>query len=84
MKLFPNRWAARIANRVPRLRTCTWTPASNMSDDGAIPTTGWLSRMLPVEPWKAASPKANTPPSAAETEAMLRPVSRNFIPNGYR
>jgi len=23
-------------------------------------------------------------PSAAETEAMLRPVSRNFIPNGYR
>jgi hypothetical protein len=22
-------------------------------------------------------------PSAAETEAMLRPVSRNFIPNGY-
>src|SRR5579884_2798227 len=26
---------------------------------------GWLRWMAPVEPWKAASPKLNTPPSEA-------------------
>ena len=26
-------------------------------------TMGWLRRTLPVEPWKPASPKVNTPPS---------------------
>ncbi len=28
-------------------------------------TTGWLSRMLPVEPWNTASPKLKIPPSLA-------------------
>jgi len=32
----------------------------------AIPTTGWLRRMAPVEPWKwAPVPKVKIPPSAA-------------------
>ncbi len=35
---------------------------------GAIPTTGWFSRMSPVDPWNGASPKANTPPSAATNQ----------------
>ena len=33
-----------------------------------IPTIGLLSVMLPVEPKKWASPKLNTPPSAAVSQ----------------
>ncbi len=33
-----------------------------------MPTTGWLRRMSPVEPWKAASPKEKMPPSAATSQ----------------
>src|ERR1700722_17460564 len=33
----------------------------------ARPTTGWLSRMPPVDPQKAESPKLKIPPSAADS-----------------
>jgi hypothetical protein len=33
------------------------------SGSGAIDTMGWLSRRLPVEPAKRASPKVKMPPS---------------------
>jgi hypothetical protein len=33
-----------------------------------MPTIGWLSRMLPVDPKKPALPKAKTPPSAAVSQ----------------
>ncbi len=33
-----------------------------------MPTTGWLRWMAPVEPKKAASPKAKTPPSRATVQ----------------
>src|SRR5579884_1602607 len=36
-------------------------------------TTGELSFMAPVEPWKAAAPKLNTPPSAAPSQYPSRP-----------
>jgi hypothetical protein len=34
----------------------------------AIPTTGWLRRMSPVEPKKVASPKEKMPPSEATSQ----------------
>ena len=34
----------------------------------AMPRIGAASRALPVEPWKAASPKLNTPPSLASSQ----------------
>ena len=33
-----------------------------------MPTTGIRSRTDPVDPWKRASPKANTPPSEATSQ----------------
>ena len=33
-----------------------------------MPTTGRLSRRLPVEPWKAALPKEKMPPSDATSQ----------------
>jgi hypothetical protein len=33
-----------------------------------MPTMGWLRRMLPVEPWKRASPKEKMPPSLATSQ----------------
>jgi hypothetical protein len=38
---------------------------------GAIPTTGRFSVIAPVEPWKAASPKAKMPPSVATSQYPL-------------
>ena len=34
----------------------------------AMPTTGGRAAGSPVEPWKAASPKVNTPPSPATSQ----------------
>ncbi len=40
-----------------------------------MPTMGLLSRRLPVEPWKAASPKEKMPPSEATSQyPPLSPV----------
>src|ERR1700677_3663760 len=33
-----------------------------------MPTTGWFSRMPPVEPWKPALPKLKMPPSEAASQ----------------
>ena len=44
-----------------------------------MPTIGWFSRMPPVDPKNAASPKANTPPSRATSQYPL-PVGVAAMP----
>src|SRR5487761_2123919 len=43
-----------------------------------MPTTGLFSGVEPIDPWKPASPKANTPPSE---EASRYPVPRATTEN---
>jgi hypothetical protein len=44
-----------------------------------MPTIGWLSRMSPVDPKKAASPNVKMPPSDA-TSQYPRPVGVDAMP----
>ena len=63
----------RHAPRMSRRRRRGRASPSMPTDRGArqlptIPTTGSAGGLAPVEPWNWASPKANTPPSAATSQ----------------
>ena len=53
------------ANTPPSAATSQYPPVAGSA---AMATMGWSSAMPPVEPRKAASPKAKTPPSAATSQ----------------